>query len=75
MLTFLCSHLLYFPGEEPKRGQGDDQVDGRGGSGCQGGKWSLDHAERRGNLSGENQVNEENVRNYNYSFISQSCSG
>ena len=37
-------------GQEPQRGKGDDQVHGRGGNGCSGGKWPLNHAEWRGDL-------------------------
>ena len=43
-------------GQEPQRGQGDDQVHGRGGNSRPGGQWPLDHAKWRGQLFGENKV-------------------
>ena len=44
-------------GQEPQRGQGDDQVHGGGGQGEQGGQRVADHAEWRRVVSGENKVN------------------
>ena len=55
---FVDSSTEYFTftGEEPERGQGDGQVHGGGGPGRQGGQRSPHHAERGGDLPGEDKV-------------------